>query len=163
MLGGAGSNDQEDAAVAESRDLTTDECERLLRGGVVGRVAVSTPDGPHIVPVNYSVFEDTIVVRTSAYSVLGTYGREAMLAFEVDHIDHERHLGWSVVARGRSWGEADPAELARIGAAWPPRPWAGGERDLHVRIRWSALTGRILGSDWHHGNESPVHRTLMAR
>ena len=70
--------------------------------------------GPHIIPVNYAVFEDTIVVRTSSYSLLGTYGRNAMLAFEVDHIDHDRHVGWSVVARGRGWAEVDPAQVARI-------------------------------------------------
>lgn len=147
--------------MAETRDLTGEECERLLRAGVVGRVAVATPEGPHIVPVSYSVFEATIVVRTASYSVLGTYGRDAMLAFEADHVDYERHLGWSVMARGRSWGEADLEELARIDAAWPPRPWASGERDLHLRIRWSTLTGRILGSEWHRVNESPVHRTLL--
>ena len=110
----------------DPRDLTTQECERLLRAGVVGRVALSTPDGPHIVPVNYSVHDDTVVLRTSSYSVLGTYGRNAMLAFEIDHIDHDRHLGWSVVARGRSWAEVDPAGAARD----PPRLGAAavGER-----------------------------------
>jgi uncharacterized protein len=146
----------------ESRDLEPQECERLLRAGIVGRVALSTPDGPHIVPVNYSVFEDSIVLRTSSYSILGTYGRNAMLAFEVDHIDHERHVGWSVVARGRSWAETDPAEVARIRDAWQPRPWASGSRNLYLRIRWSTLSGRALGTDWTRDNESPVHRTLTA-
>jgi nitroimidazol reductase NimA-like FMN-containing flavoprotein (pyridoxamine 5'-phosphate oxidase superfamily) len=146
----------------ESRDLDPRECERLLRAGIVGRVALSTPDGPHIVPVNYAVFEDTIVIRTSSYSILGTYGRNAMLAFEVDHLDHERHVGWSVVARGRSWAEVDPQEVARMREAWQPRPWATGSRNLYLRIRWSTLTGRSLGSDWTRENESPVHRTLSA-
>jgi uncharacterized protein len=146
----------------ESRDLDPEECLRRLRAGVLGRVALSTPDGPHIVPVNYSVFEDTIVIRTSAYSVLGTYGRNAMLAFEIDHIDHERHVGWSVVARGRGWAEAEPDEITRIREAWQPRPWAGGTRNLYLRIRWESLTGRSLGTDWTRANESPVRRTLSA-
>ena len=146
----------------ESRDLDTQECLRLLRAGVVGRVALSTPDGPHILPVNYAVFEDTIVVRTSAYSILGTYGRGAMLAFEIDHIDHDRHVGWSVVARGRGWAETEPDEITRIREAWQPRPWASGTRNLYLRIRWESLTGRSLGTDWCRDNESPVHRTLSA-
>jgi uncharacterized protein len=145
-----------------SRALDLRECERLLRGGVVGRVALSTPDGPHIVPVNYAVVDDTIVVRTSSYSIVGTYGRDAMLAFEVDHVDHERHVGWSVLARGRGWAEVDPDELSRIRHVWPPRPWASGNRNLYLRIRWSTLSGRSLGSDWDRDNESPVHRTLTA-
>jgi uncharacterized protein len=146
----------------ESRDIDPRECERLLRAGVVGRVGVATPDGPHIIPANYAVFEDTIVVRTSSYSVLGSYGPNAMLAFEVDHIDHERHVGWSVLARGRAWAEQDPDEIARIRESWPPRPWASGHRNVYLRIRWSALTGRALGADWSHRNEMPVHRTLSA-
>jgi nitroimidazol reductase NimA-like FMN-containing flavoprotein (pyridoxamine 5'-phosphate oxidase superfamily) len=146
----------------ESRDLEPQECLRLLQAGVVGRVALSTPDGPHIIPVNYTVFEDTVVTRTSPYSVLGTYGRNAMLAFEVDHIDHERHVGWSVVARGRGWAESDPAEITRIRQTWQPRPWATGNRNLYLRIRWETLTGRRLGSDWTRQNESPVHRSLSA-
>ena len=145
-----------------SRDLDRVECERLLRLGVVGRVALSTPDGPHIIPVNYAVVDDTVVVRTSSYSVLGTYGPNAMLAFEVDHIDHDRHVGWRVVARGRGWIELDPVEVARIRDSWQPRPWAEGNRALYLRIRWDSLTGRSLGHDWTRENESPVHRTLSA-
>jgi uncharacterized protein len=148
--------------VQDIRDLTTQECERLLRGGVVGRIALSTPDGPYIVPVNYSVHLATVVVRTSSYSVLGTYGRDAMVAFEVDHIDHERHLGWSVVARGRSWAEVDPEVLLDIRRTWEPRPWVSGDRDLFLRFPWDTLTGRALGNDWSRHHEAPVHRTLSA-
>lgn len=146
----------------DSRDLSPQECDRLLRSGVVGRVALSTPDGPHIIPVNYAVHDDTIVIRTSSYSILGSYGRNAMLAFEVDHIDHERHLGWSVVARGRAWAELDPEQLTAIRQSWEPRPWATGTRSLYLRLRWDTLTGRALGNDWTQENESPVHRSLMA-
>jgi len=146
----------------ESRELDPEECARLLRAGVIGRVALSTPDGPHIVPVNYAVFEDTIVIRTSAYSVVGTYGRNAMLAFEIDHMDYERHVGWSVVARGRGWVEVEPEQISRIRQSWQPRPWASGNRNLYLRIRWESLTGRSLGTDWTRANESPVRRTLTA-
>src|SRR3954462_7103812 len=100
--------------MSDSRELSPPECERLLRRGVLGRVALSTPEGPLIVPVDYTVFEDTIVIRTSTYSALGAYGRDAMLAFEVDHLDQDRRTGWSVVARGRAWGETDAAEVDRI-------------------------------------------------
>ena len=146
----------------EPRDLDPQECERLLRANIVGRVAVSTPVGPHIVPVNYAVVDDTIVIRTSALSLLGTHGRDSMLAFEVDHVDHERHVGWSVVARGRAWAETDPVQVALIREGWPPRPWATGNRRLYLRMRWESLTGRALGHDWTRDNESPVHRTLSA-
>jgi nitroimidazol reductase NimA-like FMN-containing flavoprotein (pyridoxamine 5'-phosphate oxidase superfamily) len=146
----------------EPRDLDPQECERLLRAGVAGRVAVSTPDGPHIVPVSYAVVDDTIVVRTSSYSVLGTYGRNAMLAFEVSHLDPDQHVGWSVVARGRGWAEVDPDQVARLRNGWQPRHGRAANRNLYFRIRWDSITGRSLTSHSARDDESPVHRTLTA-
>jgi hypothetical protein len=132
--------------VSELRELDMDECERLLASGVAGRVAVATPDGPHIVPINYSVHERSVVFRTSPYSVLGTYGRGAQLAFEIDHIDYDRHQGWSVVVRGRGDVVADLDEQRAIEADWPPRPWAEGVRTMMFRIPFDEVSGRRLGN-----------------
>jgi nitroimidazol reductase NimA-like FMN-containing flavoprotein (pyridoxamine 5'-phosphate oxidase superfamily) len=70
-----------------SVQLGDSECRELLSGGVVGRVAMATPVGPRIVPVNYSLHGDAIVFRTAPYSELSTYGWDTDLAFEVDHHD----------------------------------------------------------------------------
>jgi hypothetical protein len=144
----------------DSRELSYSECEALLRAGVSGRVALSTPDGPQIIPLNYSVVDANIIVRTSPYSVLGTYGRDATLAFEVDHFDHANHRGWSVVARGRADVVEDPAELKHIRSVWEPRPWASGARALFLRIRWSELTGRQLGDGWDPVRDLPYRRVV---
>ena len=144
----------------ESIDLTPEECERLLRSGVGGRIALSSPDGPHIVPVNYSVVDDAIIVRTSPYSALGTYGRDSMLAFEVDQFDHERQRGWSVVARGRGEVVTKPDELDHIRTTWEPRPWAAGARSLYLRLRWTELSGRRIGVAWDLHSALPVRRTM---
>ena len=144
--------------MSETRELSYSECEALLRAGVTGRVALSAPDGPQIVPVNYSVVDGAIILRTSPYSVLGTYGRGTTLAFEVDHFDHAYHRGWSVVARGRSEVVDDPTEIAHIRSVWEPRPWAGGARALVMRIRWSELTGRQLGGGWEPLRDLPYRR-----
>jgi nitroimidazol reductase NimA-like FMN-containing flavoprotein (pyridoxamine 5'-phosphate oxidase superfamily) len=149
--------------MAESYELSRDDCERLLQGGVAGRVAVSTPSGPHIVPVNYSLVDDAIIFRTTPYSVLGTYGRNTQLAFEVDHFDYEEHRAWSVVARGRGDAISDPDEIQRIREQWPPRPWADGQRNLFFKLPWSELTGRRIGTGWTRDNEMPARRTLSVR
>lgn len=148
--------------MAETRELEVEECRRLLQGGVVGRVAVTTPSGPHILPVNYSVVDDAIVFRTTPYSVLGTYGREAQLALEVDYFDYENHKGWSVLARGRAKVVSDAAEIRRIREQWEPRPWADGARNLYFVLRWTDLTGRRLGNGWTRDNEMPVRRQLAS-
>jgi len=144
----------------EAIDLTRDECERLLRSGVGGRIALCSPNGPHIVPVNHSVVDDALVIRTSPYSLLGTYGRDSMLAFEVDQFDHERQRGWSVVARGRAEVVMAPAELEHIREVWEPRPWVAGARSLHVRLRWTEISGRRIGSGWDIAASLPVRRTV---
>lgn len=130
----------------DSLDLSRTECEALLRSEVVGRLALSTPGGPHIIPINYSVIDDAIIVRTSPYSVLGTYGRDSMLAFEIDLFDREHHSGWSVVARGRAEFVTDADELDRISALCRPDPWAAGAREMHLRLTWDELSGRRVGA-----------------
>lgn len=144
----------------ESRELSPSECEALLRAGVVGRVALSTPGGPHIVPVNYSVVGSAVVIRTSPYGVLGTYGRDSTLAFEVDGVDHERQRGWSVVVRGRAEAVHDPDEIDRIRRVWEPRPWASGSRTLFLRLHWNEISGRQLGGSWDIHQGLPVSRVV---
>ncbi len=144
----------------ESFELSRAECEDLLRAGVAGRIAVVAPDGPHLLPINYSVVDDSIVVRTSPYSVLGTHGRDSTLAFEIDHFDFENQRGWSVMARGRSRVVLDPEELDHIREVWEPRPWVSGVRPLFLRLSWTELTGRRLGGGWDPLHELPVRRVV---
>jgi nitroimidazol reductase NimA-like FMN-containing flavoprotein (pyridoxamine 5'-phosphate oxidase superfamily) len=130
-----------------SRELAFDECVRLLNAGVVGRIALTTPDGPHIIPLNYSVVDEALVVATSPYSALGTYGDGLVVAFEVDRFDYDSHTGWSVVVRGRAEAVKDPEEVQRLRHMWAPRPWADGSRNLLLRIPWTEVSGRSLGGD----------------
>ena len=144
----------------EPVELDHEKCLDLLVGGIVGRVAVCTPDGPHIVPVNYAVVEDSIVFRTKPFTVLGANAWHSRLAFEIDHLDYERHRAWSVVASGRGEMVEDAGELAAIRAVRDPQPWAAGTRALYVRLRWEKLTGRRLGSGWSSRDEMPVRYSI---
>lgn len=127
------------------RELGFDDCVRMLRTGVVGRVALMTPNGPHIVPLNYTTGDDAVIVATSPYSALGTYGPGALVAFEVDHVGIEEPMGWSVVVRGRA-AVLDGRAAVRWGERAPlPRPWADGSRNLFLRIPWTEMSGRRLG------------------
>jgi hypothetical protein len=142
--------------VAETRELSTRQCEDLLRAGVAGRVALSTATGPHIVPVNYSVLDDSIIIRTSPYSLLGTYGRDTTLAFEIDSFDRGQERGWSVQARGRVEVVTSPTVLDRIRQGSEPKPWASGARTLFLAMRWTELSGRQLGARWDPAQDLAV-------
>lgn len=146
--------------MSEPVELTYEECLELLQGGLVGRVAICTPMGPRIVPLNYALYDDAIVFRTTPYSELGTYGWNTDVAFEIDHLDYEKHQGWSVLAIGRAELIDDPDEVQDIRAGWDPTPWAGGRRHLYLRLRWRDLTGRRIGRDWTRRTMMPVRRTI---
>jgi len=143
-----------------SVELSYAKCRELLGGGIFGRVALCTPDGPRILPVNYSVVKESVVFRTSATGVVATHAWGAPIAFEVDFVDYADHKGWSVVATGPGHRVEEEAELAHIKRTWEPRPWAGGAKPLYVRLAWDELTGRRLGHGWTYANEMPVRQTL---
>ena len=130
----------------DSVELSTEDCQRLLRAGTVGRVAVSTPGGPHIVPVNYVVSGDAVIFRTSPYSVLGSHARNSLLAFEIDHLDPRQDHSWSVVVRGRCEFIDDPRELDAHDDAKRPKAWVTGSRNLFLRLPLTEVSGRSLGS-----------------
>lgn len=132
----------------EPTEMSRHDAETLLGSGVAGRVGFCAADGPHVVPVNYSVVDDAVMLRTTPYSELATAARDSVVAFEVDDLDVEQHRGWSVVVRGRMEAVTDRAELDRVDEVWPPRPWAGGHRPLLLRIPLDEVSGRVVGRGW---------------
>ncbi|MFB6612747.1 helix-turn-helix domain-containing protein [Streptomyces sp. NPDC056367] len=126
---------------AEMVDLSDGECRRLLSTHGVGRIAVFTPDGPAIFPVNYVVAGRDIAFRTSGDAVLArAAGTE--VAFEVDHVDDVTRLGWSVMAVGRAEGVTDAEELGRLDAVAYSLPWGGGPRTHWMKVTAVRITGR---------------------
>ncbi|MER7972175.1 pyridoxamine 5'-phosphate oxidase family protein [Streptomyces sp. NPDC096080] len=131
------------AARPRSLKLTPGQCRSLMSTHGIGRIAVTTPNGPAILPVNYTVVDDGIVFRTSPGSVPALAdGAEA--AFEVDHVDEARSEAWSVLAVGPARRVTDTSAVTRYTRQAYTDPWAGGERDLWMRIAPVRLTGRRI-------------------
>lgn len=144
--------------MAEIVELTYEECERLLRAGVFGRMVVNRPTGPEIVPVNYVAIDDAVLVRTSPGSLLDRYADRAALVFEVDDANYDRWHGWSVVARGRG-RRISPEQLTEAERRAPgPPPWVTRAEESWIRLSWVTLTGRRLGDGWSPLAEMPVRR-----
>jgi nitroimidazol reductase NimA-like FMN-containing flavoprotein (pyridoxamine 5'-phosphate oxidase superfamily) len=126
-------------------ELSVEECCARLSTHGVGRVAVTTAEGPGITPVNYSVIDGAVVFRT----VPGTTSAAAAgarVAFEVDHLDEALSQGWSVVVRGRARTVTDPDAVRRLADRAYSAPWAGGDRGLWVRIEPFVITGRRIAA-----------------
>ena len=85
-------------------DLAESECLSLLKTHHFGRVAfVQQADGPPmIMPLNYLVHAESVVVRTDPRSELGNALRDAPVSFEIDGIDQQQRTGWSVLVIGRA-------------------------------------------------------------
>lgn len=130
-------------------ELDEAECLRLLAESEVGRIAYSGRYGLTVLPVNYRLHERTIVFRTGQDSPLGEDlrtgipGAEYQIAFEIDDFSTAERAGWSVLVQGSahhvdSPGERESVERAGVEA------WAGGERELFIRIRPARITGRRI-------------------
>ena len=124
--------------------IPPDECRRLLSEDVIGRVAVIIGATPMILPVNYSLDGEAIIMRTMPGSRLDIGQGHA--AFEVDSFDRETQSGWSVLVTGHleevSWYNSKEMERVK---ALPVQPWAKGDRELWLRLRPEFITGRIVG------------------
>ncbi|MFF0203737.1 helix-turn-helix domain-containing protein [Streptomyces sp. NPDC005017] len=128
---------------AEFTELDQEECRSLLGSHGVGRVAVPAPEGPVVVPVNYSVVDDTVVYRTASGTTPSSAAGQ-QVGFEVDRIDDAFGQGWSVLVRGPARTVTEPDEVRRLTDSAHSRPWAGGDRELWIRIEPRTITGRRI-------------------
>jgi nitroimidazol reductase NimA-like FMN-containing flavoprotein (pyridoxamine 5'-phosphate oxidase superfamily) len=123
------------------KELGEAECLELLASHHVGRVAYCDDLGPVVLPVNYAIDHDTVLLRVSPHSTLARNLRSAKASFEIDDFDDYTQSGWSVLVRGdATFVEFDdlPEEDVR------PIPWAEGQRNLHIRITPHDVSGRRL-------------------
>lgn len=127
--------------------------DRLVPGGV-GRVALSTADGPVVLPVNYRVLDGTLLLRTAARSTLAA-APGTRIAFEVDRVDEALRSGWSVLVTGWAAAFDEPEAIERLGRRGDPDPWAGGQRDVWIRLHPTAVTGRIIRTEDESGDRAP--------
>jgi nitroimidazol reductase NimA-like FMN-containing flavoprotein (pyridoxamine 5'-phosphate oxidase superfamily) len=123
------------------RELNRRDCLDRLQGSGVGRVAVCTPDGPVIIPVNYVMDDETVVVRTAPYTLLAGHAWD-QAAFEIDDLDHDMRRGWSVLVVGQAAPVEDPDEIAESQRLSELMPWAPGSRNMFIRITPQRITGR---------------------
>ena len=125
------------------------ECLRLISAGGVGRIGYTGRFGPIVVPVNYALHEGTIVFRTGQNSPMGEDLRtgiehaESKVAFEIDEISPATREGWSILVQGGAHpvdSETERASVMQSGV----EPWAGGEKELFVRVIPTRITGRRI-------------------
>jgi nitroimidazol reductase NimA-like FMN-containing flavoprotein (pyridoxamine 5'-phosphate oxidase superfamily) len=121
------------------RELDREECLRLLQTQKVGRIAFTDDSGPDVLPVNYVMDGEDVLITTTGYGALARAATNGRVAFEVDELDDFTESGWSVVVRGRAVRES-PFDAP----ANRPHPWADGTRTYLLRITPDIISGRRL-------------------
>ncbi|HEX9541420.1 MAG TPA: pyridoxamine 5'-phosphate oxidase family protein [Streptosporangiaceae bacterium] len=125
------------------------ECLGLIAEGGVGRIGYTSRFGPVVLPVNYELYEGTIVFRTGLHSSMGEDLRtgiadaEYKVAFEIDQIKPARQEGWSVLIQGSAHfvdSEAELASVAQLGV----QAWAAGPKEQFIRIIPTHITGQRI-------------------
>ncbi len=130
------------------------ECRALLASATIGRIALSVRALPVVLPVNFALLEESILIRTGGGSKFDAACHEAVVAFEVDGFDALSHTGWSVLVQGQARVVQSPAELAEAHRA-RLTAWANPAADDYVKVSLDLITGRRLG-EWYWGHGLPV-------
>jgi hypothetical protein len=139
-----------------SQVIDEGECRTLLKlagaSGRVGRLAINGETAPFVIPVNFSVYDETILVRLrpgfAAHHLDGT-----TVTFEIDHVEPYSKEGWSVEVEG-------PArlmtyeEVARLGRNIP-RPIVMNPGMRVFSIRPERISGRSILHDHEAGSRPP--------
>jgi uncharacterized protein len=122
--------------------LSHRDCVALLSGAQIGRAVFTERALPAVVPVNFIVQDDAIVMCTAADTRLAAAATRGVLAFQVDDIDPITRSGWSVVVVGVAELVDDPLEQASIRCLL--EPWAPGRNEVFVRLPLKVVTGRRI-------------------
>lgn len=126
--------------------LTDEESWELLGSVELGRVVFTMKAMPAIRPVNHLVDNKTIIIRShlGAAIVGHAAGDGAVVCYEADELDPDRHTGWSVIVTGRACLVHGQAAAARCRGLL--EPWADGQMDHVISITPEIITGiRLVG------------------
>lgn len=119
------------------------ECLRLLALATLGRVGFTSGALPAVLPVNFHLDGERIVVRTARGSRLDAALQDAVVAFEVDELDPMCRSGWSVSVTGVATEVSDPTELDAAHRALVVH-WASVGAEAVLAISTELLSGRRI-------------------
>jgi nitroimidazol reductase NimA-like FMN-containing flavoprotein (pyridoxamine 5'-phosphate oxidase superfamily) len=124
-------------------ELSERECWARLRAEAYGRLAVISPDGPVIYPINALVDHGSIVFRTTEGRKLDSMRADPRVSFEVDGWEPEASMAWSVIVAGNAREVTrmhEGVDVTDLGVT----PWQAGSKPTFIRIVPTAISGRMF-------------------
>lgn len=127
--------------------MTETECWERVGSRGMARIGFDRGRGPRIHPVDYTVIEDAVYLRTAPGTELADFismfGDGSLVSFEIDQLSAQEGERWSVLMAAHV--EVVPEDEARaVRPRQDPVPSPSDARPLLVRLRPVELTGRRL-------------------
>ena len=95
---------------------------------------------PILRPVNYALFQDSLIIRTGQGQILEAARGEEPAAFAISQVDRLEHAGWSVVATGKLALRSVTDGFEDL----PLRPWVRTEKNHFVELSLERISGRRI-------------------
>jgi uncharacterized protein len=131
-----------DIPTTDVETLSEDECLALLRSRDVGRIALVDHGQPLIFPVNYAIDDRAVVFRTAPGMKLAE-APMSKVAFEVDEVDTDAGVAWSVLVTGNAYEVTSAIDqLSERLRELVVRPMAPGDRHRWVAVMRRGISGR---------------------
>lgn len=111
-----------------------------IRAAAVGRLAVVVRGKPEIFPITHVVDHGTVVFRTAEGTKLSACVGKPV-AFEIDGVDFETGMAWSVVVKGDAHEIHGTVEMIDA-LTLPLSPLHPAAKPRFVRIDPESITGR---------------------
>ena len=125
-------------------ELGRDECLTRMATQRLGRLGVVVDGVPLVLPMRFAMDGDTVVLRTNQGAKV-FHAPLSSVSFEVDHVDWENRVGWSVLIQGI--GEDISSALDERSEALRSlsiHSWAPPPADRWLKIIPRRITGRVL-------------------
>jgi len=124
-----------------SEILDTPECVRLLalsaKEDHVGRLGVTDGQSPLVVPLNFIFHDGHVLVRIGP-GRLSELVPDSLVSFEIDRVEADLGVAWSVLVRGLASQAAADAQYLKA----MPEPWVPEPGHMVLSIRPDVVTGR---------------------
>jgi nitroimidazol reductase NimA-like FMN-containing flavoprotein (pyridoxamine 5'-phosphate oxidase superfamily) len=125
-------------------ELGRDECLTRMATQRIGRLGVVVDEVPLVFPMQFAMDGETVVLQTNQGTKI-FHAPLTSVSFEVDHVDWEKGVGWSVLVQG--FGEDISTAIDERSEALrslSTQSWAPPPADRWLKIIPRKITGRLL-------------------
>jgi uncharacterized protein len=125
-------------------ELARDDCLARMATQRLGRLGVAVDGVPLVLPMQFVLDGETVVFQTNQGAKV-LHVPLSSVSFEVDDVDWEKGVGWSVLVQGygaditSSIDEASEALRGLTIHSWAPEP-----ADRWLKIIPRTITGRVI-------------------